>query len=148
MDAVNDKERQGQQGPTPKSRDAKRLDLFGRKVYSSGGLSLRIANQLAILSRYSYNSWSAVQKFKELLLSESRSELGAIAEEGRIVARTSLQGSLDAADSAACTLALGIAMRRNAWLQSSGLPPEVQQTIQDLSFDGQSLFAEQTNSRL
>ncbi|EMP25827.1 hypothetical protein UY3_17133 [Chelonia mydas] len=39
-------------------------------------------------------------------------------------------------------------MRRNAWLQSSGLPPEVQQTLQDLPFDGQGLFAQQTNSRL
>lgn len=32
--------RQGQPGPAPKSRDAKRLDLFGRKVYSTVGLQL------------------------------------------------------------------------------------------------------------
>ncbi|EMP25731.1 hypothetical protein UY3_17194 [Chelonia mydas] len=38
VDAANQRERQGFQGSTPKNRDAKKLDLFGRKVYSTGGL--------------------------------------------------------------------------------------------------------------
>lgn len=101
-----------------------------------------------MLSRYNFNSWSVVLRFQDLLPAEARTELGDFAEEGKLVAWTSLQGSFDAADAAVCTLASGIAMRRNAWLQSSGFPPEVQHTIQDLPFDGQGLFAEQTDSRL
>ncbi|EMP40051.1 hypothetical protein UY3_02740 [Chelonia mydas] len=54
---VNKKERLEQQGPALKSKESKRIDLFGRKVYSTGGLQLRIANQQAILSRYNFNSW-------------------------------------------------------------------------------------------
>ncbi|XP_074983255.1 uncharacterized protein LOC142071637 [Caretta caretta] len=50
MDAANAKERQDHQGPTPKSKEAKKLDLFGCKVYSTGGLQLQIANQQAFFS--------------------------------------------------------------------------------------------------
>ncbi|EMP32225.1 hypothetical protein UY3_10634 [Chelonia mydas] len=124
------------------------MDLFVRKVYSTGGLQLRIANQRATLSRYNFNSWDFMMKFKELVLPDSRAEFASIVDEGKAVEWTSLQVSLDAADLAAHTLSLGTAMRRSSWLQASGLPPEVQQTIQDLPFDGMGLFAEQTDSSL
>lgn len=53
VQSVNDRERHGQPAPAPKSKEARRMDLLGRKVYSASGLQLRIANQLALLSRYS-----------------------------------------------------------------------------------------------
>lgn len=34
---TSEHERQGQQSPLPKAKDAKKLDLFHRKVYSIGG---------------------------------------------------------------------------------------------------------------
>ncbi|XP_065416981.1 serine/arginine repetitive matrix protein 2-like [Chrysemys picta bellii] len=148
VESVNARERHGQQAAAPKSKEAKRLDLFGRKVYSAGGLQLRAANQQALLSRYNFNSWNSMGKFKELIPQESREEFGAMVEEGKKVARTSLQASLDIADSAARTLASGIAMRRISWLQVSGLPPELQQTLQDLPFEGHGLFSDKTDSRL
>ncbi|XP_065418802.1 uncharacterized protein LOC135974494 [Chrysemys picta bellii] len=148
VSSVNTRERHGQQAAAPKSKDAKRFDLFGHKVYLVGGLQLRAANQQALLSRYSYNSWNSMGKFKELVPQDSREEFGALVEEGKKVARTSLQASLDIADSAARTLASGIAMRRVSWLQVSGLPPVLQQTLQDLLFEGQGLFSDKTDSRL
>ncbi|EMP37437.1 hypothetical protein UY3_05346 [Chelonia mydas] len=51
--AVNEKERHGHLAPAPKLKDATQLDLFG-KVYSMGGLQLRIANQQALLSCYNF----------------------------------------------------------------------------------------------
>ncbi|KAM7169358.1 uncharacterized protein RBU57_004561 [Macrochelys suwanniensis] len=145
---MNLQERHGQQAPAPKSKEARHLDLFGRKIYSGGGLQLRAANQQALLSRYNYNTWNSMQKFREFVPQESRQEYSALIEEGKKVARTSLQASLDIAYSAARTLASGVAMRRISWLQSSNLPPEVQYTIQDLPFDGQVVFSEKTDSRL
>ncbi|EMP29605.1 hypothetical protein UY3_13263 [Chelonia mydas] len=105
-------------------------------------------NQQELLSRYDYNSWNSMLKFKELVPLESRDEFGALVEEGKKAARTSLQASLDAADSTARTLALGIAVRRISWLQVSGLLSELQQTLQDLPFEGQVLFSDKTDSRL
>ncbi|XP_065439548.1 uncharacterized protein LOC101949407 isoform X1 [Chrysemys picta bellii] len=148
VDAANQRQRQGFQGATPKNREAKKLDLFGPKVYSTGGLQLRIANQQAIVSRYGHNMCSALSRFADLLPQESRTEFSALVEEGRLITWASLQAALDAADSASCMLATGLVMRRGAWLQVSGLPHEVQQMIQDLPFEGPTLFSEKTDKRL
>lgn len=74
-------------------------------------------------------------KFKELVPAESSKEFGVIVEEGKMVAWMSLQASLGAVDSASRTLSSGITMIA-----------KVQQTMQDLHFDGAGLFAEQTDS--
>ncbi|EMP40415.1 Nitric oxide synthase, endothelial [Chelonia mydas] len=136
------------EGPSPKNRDVKKLDLFGRKVYSAGGLQLRISNQQAIVSRYSYNACSAMANFTELLPSDSCAEFSALVQEGRLISRASLQVALDGADAATRVMATGVAVRRGSWFQVSGLPYEVQQTIQDLPFDGETLFLEKMDQRL
>ncbi|EMP28993.1 Prolyl endopeptidase [Chelonia mydas] len=80
--------------------------------------------------------------------SKSRQEFAALLEEGKNVTRTSLQATLDAADVAARTVASAVTMKWCSWLQSSGLPHEVQQSIQDLPFEGSLLFLEQKDMRL
>ncbi|XP_067412488.1 complement factor H-like [Emydura macquarii macquarii] len=45
IDAANQRDRQGNQGSTPKNKNNKKLNLFGRKVYSMGALQFRIANR-------------------------------------------------------------------------------------------------------
>ncbi|EMP23877.1 Ankyrin repeat and SOCS box protein 3 [Chelonia mydas] len=120
MDAANAKERQDHQGPTPESKEAKKLDLFGCKVYSTGGLQLQIANQQVFFSCYSFNSCNSLSKFKELLPSESRSNFGATLEEGKTIARTSLQAPIDLVDSANCTMSSAIVMWGSSWLESCG----------------------------
>ncbi|EMP33893.1 hypothetical protein UY3_08977 [Chelonia mydas] len=135
VEAANHKECWGQQGPLPKSKDAKKLDLFDWKVYSTGGLQLCIVNQQAVRSLCAYNSWNSLANFQELLPADSRSEFGVVLEEGKVVARTSLQAALDSVDSTTCTMAPLVAMRRSSWLEISGLLHEVQNTIQDLPFD-------------
>lgn len=55
-----------------KAKDAKKLDLLGKKIYSTCGLQLRIANQQVFLSGYDFNLWDSVLKYKELLPQESR----------------------------------------------------------------------------
>ncbi|KAM9173278.1 uncharacterized protein ACDP82_000385 [Pangshura tecta] len=148
VQSVNDRERHGQRAPAPKSKEARRMDLSGRKVYSAGGLQLRVANQLTLLSRYTYDTLVSLSKFSEFVPSDSRPEFTALVEEGKKASRLALQASLDSADSGARTLASGVTMRRISWLQASTLPLEVQHTIQDLPFDGQGLFSEKTDSRL
>ncbi|EMP26604.1 hypothetical protein UY3_16290 [Chelonia mydas] len=137
---VNEKEHQGQQALAPKAKEAKCIDLFGRKVYAMGGLQLGIANQEAILSRYNFNSWDSMSKYKELLSTESKAEFSALVEEGKAVAKTSPQVSLDLADSAARTISSEVVMRRTAWLQASGLPLEVQQPYRTFPLRVQSCF--------
>ncbi|XP_044851192.1 voltage-dependent P/Q-type calcium channel subunit alpha-1A-like [Mauremys mutica] len=148
VQSVNDRERHGQPAPAPKSKDARRMDLLGRKVYSAGGLQLRIANQLALLARYAFDIFVSLAKYSELIPAASRQEFSALVEEGRKASRSSIQAALDSADSGARTLASGVTMRRISWLQSSILLPEVQYTLQDLPFETHGLFSEKTDSRI
>ncbi|EMP28681.1 hypothetical protein UY3_14218 [Chelonia mydas] len=95
ISAVNKKEQQSQQASAPKAKEAKRLDLFGRKVYSSGGLQLCIAKQQAILNRHNFNSWTAEFKCPSLRIAcpRTHSEFATLIEEGKTVAKISLQAS-------------------------------------------------------
>ncbi|XP_075759642.1 uncharacterized protein LOC102446985 [Pelodiscus sinensis] len=146
--AAAQKERLPLPGPSPKTREPKCLDLVGRKVYATGGVQLRIANQQAMPSHYTYNTWQAMDKFKDKLPPKACQEFGAMITEGRTITCMALQASLDAVDSAARTMASGIVMRHGAWLQVSGIPADVQNRIPDLPFEGKSLFLEHTDSRL
>lgn len=83
------------------------MDLLGRKVYSAGGLQLRIANQMVLLARYVYDIMASLAKFTELLPTASRQEFSALLEEGKKLSRSSIQAALDSADSGARTLASG-----------------------------------------
>lgn len=87
-----------------KVKDTKKLDLLGRKIYSTEGLQLRITNDQALLSRKAFNSWLSMCKFKELLSAEPRSEFGALFDKGRAITKASLQAALDAAHMLAATV--------------------------------------------
>ncbi|EMP30280.1 Putative protein C5orf42 [Chelonia mydas] len=65
VDAANKHEWQGYQGPSPKNWEAKRLDLFRRKVYSTGSLQLRISNHQAIQFGLSAKEIKLSQKKKD-----------------------------------------------------------------------------------
>lgn len=108
--AANQWERQGFQGPSPKNRDAKCLDLVGRKLYSTSGLQVHIANQQAIVSRYFCNTCAAMVKFTELVPSDSQLEFTTLVEEGKLVSWASLQAALDDADAATRVMTTGVAM--------------------------------------
>ncbi|EMP27632.1 hypothetical protein UY3_15278 [Chelonia mydas] len=110
VDVANQRERQGFQGPSPKNRDSKCLELVDRKICSTGGLQLRIANQQDIVSRYPFNTCAAMAKFTELVPSDSWSEFTALVEEGKLVSWAALQAALDAADAATRVMATGVAM--------------------------------------
>ncbi|KAM7151676.1 uncharacterized protein RBU57_012234 [Macrochelys suwanniensis] len=101
VESVNHRERQGQLGPTPKNKDSKRLDSFGRTFYSSSSFQLRVANHQALLSRYDFNLWGSLQKFEPSLPEPDHKEFKALAEEGAATAKAALQAASDAADTAA-----------------------------------------------
>ncbi|EMP31926.1 hypothetical protein UY3_10964 [Chelonia mydas] len=58
-------------------------------------------------------------KFKDRLAEDSRHEFTLMFEEGKLVARTALQDSLDGVDSAAPSMASAMSMRKCLWLKSS-----------------------------
>ncbi|XP_034638878.1 uncharacterized protein LOC117883577 [Trachemys scripta elegans] len=148
VESVNYRERHRQPAPTPKDKDACRLDSFGRKVYSSASFQLRVANHQALLSRYDFNLWGPLPKFEPSVHEQARKEFRALVEEGAAATKAALQVASDAADMAARSMAAAISMRRASWLSLSGLSAESQSIMQDLPFDDRALFADQTDTRL
>lgn len=141
--AVNERERLRLTNPYDK--DWKKLDLLGRKAYSSAALQFRIANYEAFMSRYNHTNYSKLNKFIQCIPEDKREQFQAIVTEGQLLARTAFQASLDAADTAARSIATAVVMRRALWLRLSGLPKYIQATVEDFPFEGSNLFAEKTD---
>lgn len=74
MTAVNEKVKWGWPISAPKYKDAKKLDLFGRKMYSSSGLQFKIANHQALLAHFDYSNWASILKFMDKLLDDAKVE--------------------------------------------------------------------------
>nr|XP_025040722.1 uncharacterized protein LOC112545879 [Pelodiscus sinensis] len=77
-------------------KDAKRLDIFGRKVYSSSPLLLRIANYSALLSNHSFDNIAKLSEIAQRISETDKVLLRAILQEGYACARAGLQIAMDA----------------------------------------------------
>ncbi|EMP27115.1 hypothetical protein UY3_15800, partial [Chelonia mydas] len=139
--AANKKDKQGHSNSTPKNKEAKRLNLFRRKIYSTASLQFQVTNHQALLGQYNFNLWDSLHKFKDSMLQEVAQDFGALVEEGTAATQCSLQMAWDVADSAARVVTSVVVMRLSSWLQIAGLSQEMQSSIQDLPFDGLGLFA-------
>lgn len=58
-------------------------------------------NHHVLLGQYDFSRWDGFLKFKDRLLDKAKQEFSAMMEEGKLVARTALQASLDEADAMA-----------------------------------------------
>lgn len=101
-----------QQSFTAKSKNAKKLNLFGWKMYLTACLHLRVANPKEVLEHYDFSIWDNILKFMDKLLEKARQVFLAVADEGKMVAQTCLQAALGAADSTAKAVASAIRMHR------------------------------------
>lgn len=121
--------------------DKEHMGLFCRKLYSST-LLLRIANYAALLSSHNFNNYTKLITLIEHLPDSKRPILKSIVQEGYTFSRTALQIILDIAVTAARAKVTLVVTRRVSWLQSAGVPCELQSKVEDLPFDKQKLFAE------
>lgn len=115
---------------------AKFLDLLGRKVYSLVALQCLIVNFQA---KYDFNNYTQLAEFQDKLPADQQQQFQALVDEGCLVTKMGLQAAVDMANTTSCSIAMGIIMHQNSWLQSSGFPKEVQIMIEDLPFDEDKL---------
>ncbi|EMP35675.1 hypothetical protein UY3_07161 [Chelonia mydas] len=144
---IKERDRQVQASGTPKNKDARRLDLFGRKVYSVASLQVWVSNHQALLGRFNFNLWDSISKFKEGLPQDQAQEFATFMDAGKEVTRGTLQMAWEATVSAARMVISAVVMRWSSWLQCSRLSQEMQTTLQDLPFEGEGLL-ELTDAQL
>lgn len=148
VDAVQRRAKAPQYKNTLPDKDNKKLDIFGRKVYSSATLLLHIANYSAHLSNHNFDNYSKLVELLQHLPDNKKPLLKAIVQKGYASCSTALQIAMDVADTAARATATHIAMRKSSWLSSAGAPKEMQSKVEDLLFDKLKLFVANTDEFL
>lgn len=147
-EVVNEWGRQHYSMTTPYDKEWKRLNLFGRKGLSSVTLQFRIAIFDAVMAKYNHTNYSKLSQFIDFILEDKKEQFKSVISEGHLLARMTLQASLDSADMAARSIATSIMMQWTSWLHLSGFPREVQSTVEDLPFECPKLFAGKTDEFL
>ncbi|XP_062834818.1 uncharacterized protein LOC134298444 [Anolis carolinensis] len=138
----------GRQSNTPADREGKRFDAVGRKLYSRALLLCRMANYGACMGAYQQIIWEKAQPFFAKLSDEDRSVLTTLQQEADSLAHYQIQMAKHTGDTAGKMIAHTIAIRRHAWLRSSGLSSSSRQVIEDLPFDALGLFNSGTDYKL
>lgn len=148
VDAALNRAKNPQARNATAEKEAKKLDIFGRKVYSSSTLLLRIANYAALLSNHGFDNIAKLSGLAQNASEEDKAILRAVVQEGYACSRASLQIAMDVADTAARSIATAISMRRASWLAAAGAPRDLQAKVEDLPFDKLKLFADKTDELL
>ncbi|EMP32476.1 hypothetical protein UY3_10392 [Chelonia mydas] len=148
VEAANQKNKHQYFQFTPSDNDNKRLDSFGRKVYSSSKLQYRVANYMALLAKYDHKNYAEVMQFIDDVSEDKRQQFKAVVSEGQLISRTALQAALDAVDAATRSTAMAIIMRHAWWFASSSFLKKIQSTVKDLPFSGDRFFTSTTNEVL
>lgn len=120
---------------TPVDKAVKRLDLLGHKVYSSTALQFHMSNYQALLAKYTFNNYTKLAEFLKDTPEDKHQWFQALLDKGHMMAKVSLQAIVDEVKMSSQSLATGVAMRCDVWLQLSGFPRVVQSTIEDFPFD-------------
>nr|XP_014351693.1 PREDICTED: uncharacterized protein LOC106705974 [Latimeria chalumnae] len=132
----------------PPDHEARKWDAWGRKIYSSVALGVRVSSYMAHFSQYNHELWSEVAIMAEQLPEDKRKNTRRLTADGLEILRALMQGAWDLGDTTAKGVAKGVTIRRLAWLKGSGFSAEVQHWIADLPFAGGLLFGEQAESAL
>lgn len=115
---------------------------MGRKVYTSSiSIDVTLTNKPYCPRRLPY--WIAMSRFVEQLPEASEEELSR-----KAVWKVFLQSTLDVVDTSVKLMASAVTMRRSSWLLNSGIVPDIQQALKDLTLDSRTLFSDKTNDLL
>lgn len=94
----------------PTDKESKRIDVLGKKIFSSATLGMRIANYQAVMAHYHYHLWNKPTSFINNLLDDQRKLANAILMEGQNVAKHEHRTAFDASDTSARAIALGMSL--------------------------------------
>ncbi|XP_075789452.1 uncharacterized protein LOC142830168 [Pelodiscus sinensis] len=89
-------------------KEAKKLDIFGRKVYSLAMLLLRIANYAPLLANHSFNNIVKLTELAQRTSEADKELLRTILKEGYACSKANLQVAMDVADTAARGVATAV----------------------------------------
>lgn len=133
---------------TPPDRDNKRIDSFRKCFYLTGALAIKTSNHLACISRYLFGILEDFSTIFQFLPEDVRVKALQMQANGIAASKQLTCSSKHVLESSARTLSTAVALRRFAWLRGITLPHDTKTMIEDISFDGTSLFNSETDAKL
>ncbi|XP_064408634.1 uncharacterized protein LOC102357499 [Latimeria chalumnae] len=100
------------------------------------------------VSLYDHDLWDAVACLSELVPEDRCKDVRCLTEHSSELSRALMQGALDAYDTAAWGVPVGVSIWRHAWMKGSSFSAEVQQKVAFLHFSGGLLFVDKAKGAL
>ncbi|XP_054845618.1 lamina-associated polypeptide 2-like [Eublepharis macularius] len=132
----------------PADKVSRKIDALGRKLYTSATFGIKVANYAAMMAAYQLFLWKKVASFLPKIPDDQRTLLRVIQEEAVRLSRHQINVGRSMADTAARSLLSSVVLRRYAWLRTTALPVETRNRVEDLPFEGNTLFSEKTDEFL
>ena len=82
----------------PPDRESKKLDNFGKHIFTSSSSALRSVNTSCYLGGYTHNVWDTVASVISNILKECKKMLEQAVKEGRDAAKFTIRFGLDTTD--------------------------------------------------
>ncbi|KAJ7304165.1 hypothetical protein JRQ81_011695 [Phrynocephalus forsythii] len=124
----------------PPSKEGRKLDSMGRRLYSTASLAFKVANYQGVMGAYQRVLLDKLLPFLDLLPDSSKAEATAIYKEAMFVAAQQMLSARHASNCATRSLGAAVILRRHSWLRSTGLPEDIKGHIEYLPFEGEGLF--------
>ncbi|KAJ7332790.1 hypothetical protein JRQ81_014970 [Phrynocephalus forsythii] len=131
---------------TPSNKEARKLDLIGRRHYSLASFSLRALNYLCAMEAYTRHLLLTFPEFMQHLPEEQKAKAQASYPEVLSLIDYQMITSLHITDAASKQLTTAIHLHHHAWLRTANITDDARNRIEDSPFDGEGLFATSTDA--
>lgn len=129
----------------PQDKDGKRIDVFGKRFYSTGALAIKASNYLACISRFLFGILEDLSPVLAQLPEDLRAKALHLQSDGLAAAKQMICTSKHVLESSAQTMSTAVALRRFRWLRATSLSSEAKSIIEDMAFNGLGLFNAETD---
>ncbi|KAJ7329889.1 hypothetical protein JRQ81_016063 [Phrynocephalus forsythii] len=133
---------------TLSNKEARKLDLVGRRHYSMASFSLRALSYLCAMEAYTRHILLTFPAFIDLLPEEHKVKAQVSYSEVLSLIDYQMITSLHLTDAASKQLTTAIHLRCHAWLRMANITDDARNRIEDSPFDGEGLFATSTDASL
>lgn len=124
----------------PPGKEGKKLDAFGRCLYSASLLGIKSCNYIACMARFIYALFEDMALYLNNLPLDQRDHVLHLSADGLVTAKQEITYVKHTLESAVKTLIMAVALRRHSWLHKTNLPFNTRGLIEDLAFDGTGHF--------
>ncbi|KAJ7332059.1 hypothetical protein JRQ81_014239 [Phrynocephalus forsythii] len=124
------------------------MDTLGRGIYSFAALLFKICNYQGAVGAYQRELLTHLQPLLELMPEDKQQDASTIYEEAMALVAQQMCASRHAFECSSKILGAVVTLRRHAWLRSTGLTEDHKAHIEQLPFEGDSLFHPSTDNMM